>query len=139
MERNEGQEEGDPQESAGSDPLVEEEGDDTELEGTGPEVVALQDGSVEPAHVVGEEVDHLAHSGPGHRTLGEPEGLPVDQGGAGHPDLHADDVDPVEVGVVDDGVEGGHEHHPSAVQVGLHPAHLLGSIGLQLEIEKRSV
>ena len=50
MERNEGQEEGDPQEGAGSDPLVEEEGDDTELEGPGPEVVALQDGRVEPTH-----------------------------------------------------------------------------------------
>ena len=97
LQRNESQEKRSSQESAGTNLLIEKVGHNGQLERPGPQIVALDDGRVEPAHVVGEEVDHLAHSGPGHRTLGEAQGLPVDQGGAGDPDLHADDVDPVEV------------------------------------------
>ena len=74
---------------------------------------------VKPVHVVGEEVDHLADGGLTQGGVGELESLPVEQGAAGHPNLHAGVHDPEEVGVVGEGVESSHGDHAGPVQVGL--------------------
>ena len=63
LQRNSGDQKSRPHQSTGPDLLTEEDGDDGQLEGAGPQIVVEQDGRVEPVHVVGEKVDHLAHGG----------------------------------------------------------------------------
>ena len=138
LKRDKSQEECHPHESAGSDPLVEKVRHDTQLERTRPEVVALYHGRVEPAHVVGQKVHHLADGCLGHRTFGEFQGFPVDKRRAGDPHPHPDKVDPIEVGVVDESVQSRHQHHTTPIQIGLQLADLnsgVGSTKLEVELE----
>ena len=136
LKRDKSQEECHPHESAGTDPLVEKVRHDTQLERTRPEVVALYHGRVEPAHVVGQKVHHLADGCLGHRTLGEFQGFPVDKRRAGDPHPHPDKVDPIEVGVVDESVQSRHQHHTAPIQIGLQLADLNSGVGsAKLEVE----
>ena len=140
LQRDSGDEEGGTEQGARPDPLIEEDRYDDQLEWPSPEEVHEHNRRVKSVDVVGEEVDHLTHGGLAQCRVGEPERLPVDEGAAGHSDLHADVRQTEEVGMVEDGVESGHGHHSAAVEVGLGQGHsAVGSEVLDHPAWKHSV
>ena len=75
--------------------------------------------------------------------VGQLQSLPVEEGAGGDSELHADEIDPVDVVVVGQDEEGSHGHHPSCVEVSLgetdpaggceilnHPACRISTVGL---------
>ena len=123
MQRNSGDQESRSHQSTGSDLLTEEDGDDGELEGPGPQVVVEQDGRVEPVHVVGEQIDHLTHCSLAQGGVGELQSFPVEERTTGHSELHAGVHHLEEVIMVGEGVEASHGHHSASVEVSFSQAH----------------
>merc|ERR1719445_2635752 len=108
---------------AGTNPLVKKDSDNDKLQRSTPEVVVEEDGKVKPIDIIGEKVDHLAHSGLAQGRVGELQGFSVEQRTRGHPDLHAEVHHAEEVRMMRERVDRRAHDHPGGVEVGFQLAH----------------